>query len=54
MDDIDDDLDTDGSRKRSLKYLFDYLKKQHQNVDVLWEEIQVNKIFRINKTILFC
>jgi tubulin polyglutamylase TTLL7 len=51
--DDDDDLDTDSSRKRSLKYLFDYLKKQHQNVDVLWEEIQVNEIFRKNKNNFF-
>ena len=36
----DNDFETDNGKKQSLKFLFDHLKRQKQDVDKLWEEIQ--------------
>ncbi|CAF1222750.1 unnamed protein product [Rotaria sordida] len=38
--DMDDDFDTDNGKIHSLEFLFEYLKKQNQDVNKLWKEIQ--------------
>jgi hypothetical protein len=47
----DDNLDTHDAKKRSLKSLFGDLKKQNQDVEKLWKEIQVKiNIFKNSKS----
>jgi len=39
--DNEDYFDTDNGKKRSLRFLLDYMKQQKQDRVKLWKEIQV-------------